>query len=197
MKFKIMTRSIKILFTLLGVVISFTLQAQSEPESKSQSPIQGSFLRVLYTPLNLSVAPGGELNLNIEWEKPFTPHLSFDLSFYKDLDQTKGDGDPDVFNGTRDIFTNDLNSGEAHNILGSMSMRLNYYFKPNQYDGWYASVRLNNFIMHSHKLYPIGRGELVAVKNRIDSAPRIGLYLGYRKVFKNNFLASRIHQPKH
>ena len=171
----------------MGVVFSFTLQAQTEPEPTSRSPIQSSFLRILYTPINLSAAEELDINLNIEWEKPITPHLSFDLSFYKDLDRTSGGAFPDVFNGALDIFTSDLNRGIAQNILGSMNVGLNYYLKPNSYDGWYASVRLNNFITHSHVSYPIGRGDLFTVKNRIDSAPMIGLYLGYRKVFKNNF----------
>ena len=187
-----MTQTIKTFITLLGVIFSFTLQAQTEPEPAKKPELPGSFLRILYTPLNLSVAEGADLNLNIEWEKPITPHLSFDLSFYKDFNQTRG-ASPDVFNGTRDIFTNDLNSGVAQNILTSLGVGLNYYFKPDAYDGLYASVRLNNFITHSHRSYPVGGGELFTQKNRIDSAPIIGFYLGYRKVFDNNFfIDSRI-----
>ena len=147
-----MTQTIKTFITLLGVIFSFTLQAQTEPEPAEKPELPGSFLRILYTPLNLSVAEGADLNLNIEWEKPITPHLSFDLSFYKDLDQTSA-ASPDVFLGSRNIFTNDLDFGVAQNILTSMSVGLNYYLKPNTYDGLYASIRLNNFITHSHRTY--------------------------------------------
>ena len=170
----------------MGVAVSFTSQAQSDPVPASKPEIPGSFLRILYTPLNLSVAEGADLNLNLEWEKPITSRLSFDLTFYKDLDQTRG-ASPDVYDGALDIFTNNLNSGVAQNILTSLGVGLNYYFKPDAYDGLYASVRLNNFVTHSHKSYPTGNGELFTVKNRIDSAPILGLYLGYRKVFDNNF----------
>ena len=171
---------------LLGVVFTFSVQAQTEPEFANKPELPRSFLRILYTPLNLSVAEGADINLNIEWEKPLTRHLSFDLAYYRDFDQTSGTN-PDIFDGTRDFLTNEFNSGIAYNMISSLSLGVNFYFKPDQFDGWYASVRMNNFLFNAHRSFGTSRGPREAGHNFMDSRPMLGFYLGYRKVFKNNF----------
>ena len=181
-----MTRSLKPFIILLGVLSSIAVQAQSGTDSTNQTQNRQSIFRIGYTPFNRGVSDGFDVNLNLEWEKPFTSHLSFDLTFYKDLSQTRSEA-PDVYDGALDFLTNDLNSGEAHNILSSLSIGVNYYFQPGRYDGLYASLRLNNFLTHSHRSTPLGFGALSVERNVIDTTPMPGLYLGYRKVFKNNF----------
>ena len=187
-----MTRSIKTFITLLGVIFSFTLQAQTQPDTADKPGRPGSFLRILYTPLNLGVAEGADLNFNIEWEKPLTSRLSFDLVLYHDLDQVNK-VNPDLFDGLRDPITLDLSSGTGLNVLASLSLGVNYYLKPDQYDGWYASVRMNNFLSVGHRSYPSSNGLLIYASNFLDSRPTLGFYLGYRKVFKNGlFIDGRV-----
>lgn len=180
-----MKQLVRILVIMPLIAITTSLNAQTQSDSSNWlSP--GTFLRLSHSPINNSHKDDFGFDLNLDWEVPIAPRWTVNVSLYKDF-SARGGLRPDVYSGVRDLFTGAIYQGEGHDIRASLGLGLNYYFKPNTYGGWYASFKLNNALVLSDKMDTEGGRLAIRDPAALGSLPAAGLYLGYRKVFKNNF----------
>ena len=164
------------------MLVSQSVNAQStEPEVKEKPSIPGSILRVGYSPINHIQSGSFKPGITIEFEKPLTPRLTVAVNYYRDFtasnrynfDQTKYSGST-------------LSQLKLRDIRSSLSVNVNYYFKPYAYEGFYAAYRVNNAFTE-YMEYDNAIFDPEAGNRRFESEPWRGLYLGYRKTFDSGF----------
>ncbi len=168
---------------LLLVIISVSHAQEASTDTIQKRELPGSFIGVGYSPLNTSQNGNLAAGFAIFWEKPLSHRLSVGANVFRDLAQGGLDFDEFYFNTDR------VSNREYRDIRTSLSLNVNYYFKPYAYDGFYATFRANNIL--SQSIVSDEWSPLVGMQgneeNKIMSRPRYGIYLGYRKVFKQGF----------
>ena len=168
---------LKILLASVLLLATTSLTAQeSEPDKKDSLKIPGSILRIGYSPVSLSQGAQLSPGLTIDFEKPLSARLTVGASLYRDF-------------GGNGLSYDQLEwrTRQYNDIRTSLSFSLNYYFKRHAYDGFYLSYRVNNAVAQVKTAADWSPfvGMQGTTSNRVISNPRRGLYLGYRKVFKN------------
>ena len=171
-KFKLLLASILLLATA-------QLSAQDESKEEDKNRIPPAMLRVGYSPINHMQSGNFKPGITIDFEKPLTPRLTVGVNYYRDFSASNR------YNFDQTKYPRSVqNQILLRDIRSSLSLNVNYYFKPNTYQGFYLSYRVNNlfteYMDYDHAIFDPEAGT-----RRYDSEPWRGLYLGYRKTFDN------------